>query len=113
MKQILQLGGHGDEGIADVFAQRADGTNDDDGDERGDERVLNRGNCALVEFQFVHFHGERGTDIIDEHGKILFRLMLTAAKRLHLNNYNMEGEIRLTFSPPRSPWQGCFLIHGN
>ena len=112
-RRRLQLGGNGIEGGADLAAQRGDGTDDDDGNKGGNQRVFDGGDSALVELQLAHFHGERGTDIIDEHGKILFRLMLTAAKRLHLNKYNMEGESRLTFSPPRSPWQGCFLIHGN
>ncbi len=69
----LEFGRNAIEGVADAFAQGGDGADDDDGNEGGDQRVFDSGNGALVDLEFVQFDGERGADIVHEHGDVPFK----------------------------------------
>lgn len=67
--RVLEFGGHAVEGVGNVLAERGHGGDDDDGDQRGDQRVLNRGHGALVDVQRVEFDGEGGANVVGEHWK--------------------------------------------
>lgn len=86
-KRQLEFGRDVVEGIGNAFTQRGDGGDDHDRDQSGDQRVFNRGDSALVHFEFSHFEGDGGAYVVNEHEASLPKLSRIGSGIMTQKNY--------------------------